>query len=45
MKLILSGETEEKSLIDMFVDSVDASEVRRFVSILEQVEAIDIVKE
>jgi len=42
---ILSGETGEKSLIARNAESIDEDEVRRFVSILNQVKAIDIEKE
>jgi len=41
---ILSGETSEKSLIATNAESVDEDEVRRFVSILDKVRAIDIAK-
>ncbi len=42
---ILSGETSEKSLIARNAESIDEDEVRRFVSILDQVKAINIEKE
>lgn len=42
---ILSGETSEESLIHINADLVDEDEVRKFVSVLEQVKAIDIAKE
>ena len=42
---ILSGETSEKSLIALNAESIDENEVRRFVSVLDHVKAIDIAKE
>ena len=42
---ILSGETNEKSLIAKNAESIDEDEVRRFVSVLDQVKAIDVEKE
>lgn len=45
MQQIASGEGSEKSLIHINNDVVDAVEVRRFVSILAKVKAIDLIGE
>lgn len=45
MQQILSGVVCEEFLISMNAEFVDEDEVRKFVSILDQVKAIDIIKE
>ncbi len=45
MQQILSGVVCEEDLIIMNVEFVDEDEVRKFVSVLDQVKAIDIIKE
>ena len=45
MQQILSGVSCEKTLISMNAECIDEDEVRKFVSILDQVKAIDIAKE
>jgi AdoMet-dependent heme synthase len=44
MQQILSGATDEKALIGMNAEFVDEDEVRKFVSVLDQVKVIDIIK-
>jgi radical SAM protein with 4Fe4S-binding SPASM domain len=43
IRQILSGETSEKSLITINAEFIDEDEVRQFISILNQAEAINII--